>query len=858
MAKIQPGLERIAALLKNVSFPWRSIHVAGTNGKGSVCHYASSMLVGRSLKVGKFTSPHLVDRWDCISIDGRPIEEGTFRKVENHFLKVNKTHQIGASPFEILTATAFTIFNDRNVEVGVVEVGMGGKLDSTNILTNQAVSVVSKIARDHEGFLGNTLAEIAGHKAGILRPAVPYIINSANEANVQTVIQDYARAIGAGPRLLSTSFELNSRLYDTSKWQRATASLVPFQQENLKLAVVAVMQALQTMEQETRPTELAKTLLLNAKKHHPGRQEMVYATPVFRKATERKNHILVDGAHNPDAASALDDFIRINLRFGSSPAKERPASGWPVTWVLAMTEGKDARQYLATLLKPGDKVVTTTFGPVDGMPWVKPMDPRELLEVAKSVEPQITGVHVPVMGPLRALCTAKYMSNQMAPWSPIALTGSLYLVGDLHRELRSRSSRTWWTDTDEATAADRESFLKVQAEERKRVDAILSSKKAGAASEPEDPDTDEQRKLQEELDALNREVQRLEIEEKRLARDHSAILDTPEDEQSLSAAERLEREDRRFAELHSTPEQIAAQIARAEKAEADLARHAEKLEAAAKARAEKTERRTKQKERLEERRARKKEKRQFEAEQRMLRTGGGPRDGKVPKKVYLKEQASHPAQKSQERRNPYTDSNRELDALSILTTNRAKGFSFPKANAAKEAVKREAINSMPTRHVKPQDALSALSTPDQKNSFFGKPDPPTPSASPSTAQVTSNPEAPQTQSTRAARLTPTFRNSLRDQASSPTLQRSGSKPSEQKLEKQDLEEKKRNTVRIHMHYANVSEPRRARIASFPLDRRTRAWTAPRERSHPGYKSLGYKSVVNYYAHEYGNVRRRRE
>jgi folylpolyglutamate synthase/dihydrofolate synthase len=483
-----------------------------------------------------------------------------------------------------------------------VEVGMGGRLDSTNVLNNQAISVISKIARDHEGFLGNTLSEIAGHKAGILRPSVPYIINSTNEANVQSVIEDYAQAIGAGPRLLPTTWELQQKLYDSSKWNRATNKLLPFQQENLKLAVVAVMKTLESMDESTNPKELAKTLLVNASHRNPGRQEFLAAIPVFREASHRENQILVDGAHNPDAARTLDEFVQNNLRLGQSPRAERPDSGWPVTWVLAMTEGKDAREYLTTILKPGDKVVTTTFGPVDGMPWVKSMDPQKLLEIARSVEPSITGVHVPIIGALRALCTAKYISDRTARWAPIALTGSLYLVGDLHRELRTRQAKTWWTDP--ATHADREALLRIHAEERERVSAILGVK-GGGASLPgmqKDSATEEQRKLQEELDALTREAQELEIEEDRLVKDQTTSLGSTGDDQALSAVERLELEDRRFAELHATPEQLVASLARAEKAKEALVRQQIAIEYAAKARQEKQEKRLAQKQRLEERR----------------------------------------------------------------------------------------------------------------------------------------------------------------------------------------------------------------------------------------------------------------
>lgn len=539
--------------------------------------------------------------------------------MEKHFKNVNEKRDVGASPFEILTATAFTIFNDAKVKIGVVEVGMGGTLDSTNFLNNQAVSVISKIARDHEGFLGNTLAEIAGHKAGILRPSVPYIVNSTNEANVQSIIQDYANEIGAGPRLFTTDFKLPTQMYDNAKWQRLTSTMMPFQIENLKLAVVATMQALGGLDPASKPRDLARTLLMNAKKQTPGRQEILHLTPVFRNATEKKNHVLVDGAHNPDAAATLDTFVHKNLRFGTSPAKNRPESGWPVTWVLAMTEGKDARQYLATLLRPGDKVVTTTFGPVAGMPWVKPMDPKELLQVAKSVEPQITGTHVPIIGALRAACTAKYMADQMAPWSPMVVTGSLYLVGDLHRELQPRADKKWWTSEEPDIAADREAFLQIQAEERERVKSVLGPGQEGIVSEADEADLEEQRKLQDELDTLNREVEDLKIEEERIIKESSAPVQAADDESVPSAAERLEREEQRFAELYATPEQIVAQLAMAEKAKESIARHEQAVAAAIQAKAMKTEEKRRRKERLEERKRRRQEKRKIEKERKMER-----------------------------------------------------------------------------------------------------------------------------------------------------------------------------------------------------------------------------------------------
>lgn len=398
-----------------------------------------------------------------------------------------------------------------------------------------------------------------------MRPGVPYVVNRTNEIAVQTVIQDYAREIEAGECLSFTSPEMQ-KLSELARWQRVTERMMPFQVENLQVAVLATMQALKELDgakapkitgkkskpgqvadpDPVKPRDIAKILMLNAKTQMPGRQETLHLTPIFRNAEERKNHVLVDGAHNPDAAAALDCVVQERLRVGQSPTKGRPESGWPVTWVLAMTDGKDAEQFLTTLLRPGDKVVTTTFGPVAGMPWVKPMDPIELLETAKKAVPGITGMYVPEAGALRAVCTAKYLSDQTNIWSPIAVTGSLYLVGDLHRELRPRADKRWWTNDDPAVAADRDSILQIHAEERERVKLFLSPVS----------DADKALKLQAELDAVHREAEQLKLEE-----------------EALSAAERLELEDQRFAAQFVTPEQLAAHLARAEQAKEALAKN---------------------------------------------------------------------------------------------------------------------------------------------------------------------------------------------------------------------------------------------------------------------------------------------
>ncbi|KAL6707943.1 folylpolyglutamate synthase [Coniothyrium glycines] len=507
---IQPGLERIAKLLQQASFPWRSIHVAGTNGKGSICHLASSLLTHRRIKTGRFTSPHLVDRWDCISIDNEVVDESLFRKVEAHYTNLSLQKNINASSFEILTATAFHIFTESRVDIGVVEVGLGGKLDATNILDNQIVSVISKIGRDHEGFLGNSLEEIAKHKAGILRPKVPYIVNPSNEMNVKNVITQYAQEIWAGTQLNDQNANMRE-LYHMDNWKRLNKTLLPFQRDNAILAILAVKQAARALKFNYHNDKLATHLVSYVRhKSHAGRQQYVPVPAIFGSESQRR--VLVDGAHNPDAAKELSSLVAKTERRRQTTG-DRPLSKGhvrPVTWVLAMTEGKDSKQYLEQLLEPHDNVVATTYGPVDGMPWVKPMDPQQLLDKAQSIHSGIMGITVTEPDPLRALSAAKALAGYD---HSIVLTGSLYLIGDFHRSLRVWEERRARGEVEHETSlALLKDMKQMQDEERHRVNHLLSSLPTdthicSTAERPDHPGfRDRRRLLQEQLEAIDREM----------------------------------------------------------------------------------------------------------------------------------------------------------------------------------------------------------------------------------------------------------------------------------------------------------------------------------------------------------------
>ena len=171
-ADIQPTIDMMAAL-GNPERKFRSIHVAGTNGKGSVSHMLASILQEAGLKVGLYTSPHLVDFRERIRINGDMIpQEAVVDFVTDHWSLITG-HSL--SFFEMTVGLAFDYFAREQVDIAVVEVGMGGRLDSTNVI-NPLLSIITNIGLDHTQFLGDTLEKIAGEKAGIIKEGVPVVI----------------------------------------------------------------------------------------------------------------------------------------------------------------------------------------------------------------------------------------------------------------------------------------------------------------------------------------------------------------------------------------------------------------------------------------------------------------------------------------------------------------------------------------------------------------------------------------------------------------------------------------------------------------------------------------------------------
>ncbi|MBN1298960.1 MAG: bifunctional folylpolyglutamate synthase/dihydrofolate synthase [Actinobacteria bacterium] len=185
---------RLDELYGHPHLKFRTIHVAGTNGKGSVSHMLAAILQEAGYKTGLYTSPHLKDFRERIRVNGKPISKIAVTRWIDELIQKNVLDDINPSFFEITVAMAFDFFASNNVDIAVIETGLGGRLDSTNIITPE-VSVITNISLDHTDLLGNTLEKIALEKAGIIKPGVPVVTGSSGEGPKQVFISESAKKV---------------------------------------------------------------------------------------------------------------------------------------------------------------------------------------------------------------------------------------------------------------------------------------------------------------------------------------------------------------------------------------------------------------------------------------------------------------------------------------------------------------------------------------------------------------------------------------------------------------------------------------------------------------------------------------
>jgi dihydrofolate synthase/folylpolyglutamate synthase len=394
--ELRPGrkfdLDAIGALLHELGAPHRafaSVHVAGTNGKGSVAALVESAARAAGWRTGLFTSPHLQRLSERIRIAGRELEPAPMaaaservRAVAERLLAQGRLPHPPAF-FEAVTAVGFAAFAAAGVELAVVEVGMGGRLDATNVLAPR-LAVITPIGLDHEAFLGSTLAAIAGEKAGIIKPGQRAVVSSPQAAEARAVLR--ARAAGAGVDFL-----------EIAPADAASAPATPLrgrhQRENAAVAA-RVCALLGECGFPVPPEAVARGF---AAVDWPGRLETLCADP----------EILLDGAHNPLAARALAAFL-------DERRAERPA---PVLIYGSMRDKAVAE--ICDLLLPRAAAVVFT---APRQP--RALAPEALARVCAGFDrPREIAPDYPA-----ALAAARRLAR--AASAPILVAGSLYLVGE--------------------------------------------------------------------------------------------------------------------------------------------------------------------------------------------------------------------------------------------------------------------------------------------------------------------------------------------------------------------------------------------------------------------------------------------
>ena len=410
---IKLGLDNIRAILAALGNPeraYRSIHIGGTNGKGSVAAMVERGLRAAGLKTGRYTSPHLDRIEERVAINGVPVDSATFesttadvfaaideslargRRAEGGSLAVVPTF------FEVSTAVAFEIFKRARIDVAVVEVGLGGRFDATNVLM-PTIAAITSIAFDHERHLGNTLSEIAFEKAGIAKRGVPLVVGRLPreaEARITQVARDVEAPI----------VDAHATTTDR-KYPPLTLSLPGRHQLENAAVAVAILERWSHLVQHI-PTEAIVTGLTTAE--WPARIEWLRLPAFARRASfgEAGSYdLLIDAAHNPAGAEALASYLK-------------DTGGQKLPFVFAAMADKDLNKMIAPLAGVASAFFATTI------PYARARGAEQLAEEIRRL------VRVPVQAePSPDEAVRRALSE-----SPRAVAcGSIYMIGPLRARL---------------------------------------------------------------------------------------------------------------------------------------------------------------------------------------------------------------------------------------------------------------------------------------------------------------------------------------------------------------------------------------------------------------------------------------
>ena len=354
--KIEPSLDRILALVDALGSPhltYPTIHIAGTNGKTSTARMIDQLLANLGYRVGRYTSPHLESFTERISIKGEPISElemiKTYEDIHLYLDLIDSRQPHPISYFEALTAMAFVAFAEHPVDIAVIEAGMGGQWDATNVISSQ-VSVMTPIGLDHMEYLGNTLEAIAQTKAGIFKPESNVVL-AAQSGQVAKVLLAQVAKVSAQPFRQGVEFSLKNRALAVGGQLLSIQGVhgdydeifLPLYGDHQGNNAAVALAAVEVFAGVKLDTELVQDAF--SKVSSPGRCEIVYKDPT----------VIIDAAHNPHGVSAIANTLNTEFDFEL------------VVGVVAVLADKDVAGILENLSTTLDYLVITENGSARAM-----------------------------------------------------------------------------------------------------------------------------------------------------------------------------------------------------------------------------------------------------------------------------------------------------------------------------------------------------------------------------------------------------------------------------------------------------------------------------------------------------------
>ena len=388
---IKPGLQSMEQALARLGNPHKNVrfvHLAGTNGKGSTLTFVESLALEHGLQVGAFLSPAIVDVHDQLRINGKPI---TMEQMNAVFERLQKAKISGiCTEFELLTCAAFVFFEQQQVDVAIVEAGMGGRFDSTNVL-QPIVSIIPSIALEHTNFLGSTLVDIAKHKAGIIKPNAPVVVGTVDDEALD-VIKNEALLTGSSVDLINEDFHLRDDIYRDEQVQFAPITLTMRGHHQLNNAALAI----RAFSYIHNDVQIEKVITALKKAQLPFRFERMAQSLYF------------DGAHNPASARALVETIKKEL------------ADKDIHFVVGMLADKDVDAVLRTLEEVSNNFTFVQFNNE------RAMSAKELLERSQASSTNIVDNVV------------DFLIEKSEQQVVTIVTGSLYLLASIRQQFISR------------------------------------------------------------------------------------------------------------------------------------------------------------------------------------------------------------------------------------------------------------------------------------------------------------------------------------------------------------------------------------------------------------------------------------